>query len=95
MFLRCLGHERLMFGMFLTCFKPQNTCRNHIFVIFVDFSQQYAENGFFRLKKYFQTHVNQNTLCRLVCVSRTDMRQRPFESHDLRVCNKYPRVLNA
>ena len=90
MFLRYLGHERLMFGMFLTCFKPQNTCRNHIFVTFVDFSQQYAENGFFRLKKYFQTHVNQNTLCRFVCVCCMAMRVRAFESPDPGLCFKYP-----
>ena len=72
MFLKYSGHERIMFGMFSTCFKPQNTCRSHMFAIFVDFPYQYVENDFFRLKKYFQTHVNQIPYAVLsVCVART------------------------
>ena len=33
--------------------------------------------------------VNQNTLCRFVCVCRTDMRVRAFESPDPGLCFKY------
>ena len=90
MFLKCLEHERMMFEMFLTCFEPQNTCRSHLVAIFADFHHQYVKIGFFTLKKYFKTHVIRNTPCRLVCVRRTDMRQRAFESPDLGLCFKYP-----
>ena len=34
--------------------------------------------------------VNQNTLCRFVCVCRTDMGERALESPDLGLCFKYP-----
>ena len=34
--------------------------------------------------------VNQHTLCRFVCVCRTDMRVRAFESPDPGLCVKYP-----
>ena len=90
MFLKCLEHERMMFEMFLTCFEPQNTCRSHLVAIFADFHHQYVKIGFFTLKKYFKTHVIRNTPCRFVCVRRTDMRQRAFESPDLGLCFKYP-----
>ena len=54
MFLRCLEHERMMFGMFSTCFKPQITCRNHIFAIFVEI---------FRKKNFFSNHFgHQNSI---------------------------------
>ena len=33
--------------------------------------------------------VNQNPLCRFVCVCRTDMRRRAFESPDLALCFEY------
>ena len=89
MFLKCLEHERMMFEMFLTCFEPQNTYRSHLVAIFVDFQQQYVKIGFFTLKKYFKMHVIRNTPCRFVCVRRTDMRQRAFESPDLGQPFKY------
>ena len=71
MFLRCLEHERIMFGMFSICFEPRNSCRSHPLPIFVDFQQQYVKIGFFKLKKCCWTHVIQNPLCRFVCVCRT------------------------
>ena len=86
MFLRCLEHERIMFGMFSTYFEPRNNRRSHPLAIFVDFQQQYVKSGFFKLKKCCQTHVIQNPLCRFVCVCRTDMRRRAFESPDLALC---------
>ena len=89
MFLRCLEHERIMFGMFSTCFEPRNNRRSHPLAIFVDFQQQYVKSGFFKLKKCCQTHVIQNPLCRFVCVCRTDMRRRAFESPDLALCFEY------
>ena len=89
MFLRCLEHERIMFGMFSTYFEPRNNRRSHPLAIFVDFQQQYVKSGFFKLKKCCQTHVIQNPLCRFVCVCRTDMRRRAFESPDLALCFEY------
>ena len=89
MFLRCLEHERMMFGMFSTCFEPRNSCRSHPLPIFVNFQQQYAKIAFYRLKKCSRTHVNPNTMCRFVCVCRTHMRQRAFESSNLKLCFKY------
>ena len=83
MFLRRLEHDRIMFGMFSTCFEPRNSCRSHPLPIFVDFQQQYVKIGFFKLKKCCWTHVIQNPLCRFFCVCRTDMRRRAFESPDL------------
>eukprot|EP00493_Phyllostaurus_siculus_P021551 UN21878 len=46
MFLRCLEHERMMFGMFSTCFKPLKTCRSPIFAIFVDFHSSMLKMAF-------------------------------------------------
>ena len=89
MFLRCLEHERIMFGMFSTYFEPRNNRRSHPLAIFVDFQQHYVKSGFFKLKKCCQTHVIQNPLCRFVCVCRTDMRRRAFESPDLALCFEY------
>ena len=53
MFLRCLEHERIMFGVFSTYFEPRNNRRSHPLAIFVDFQQQYVKSGFFKVKKKF------------------------------------------
>ena len=89
MFLRCLEHERIMFGMFSTCFEPRNTCRSHLAAIFVDFQHQYVKIDFFKLKKCFLTHVIQNTLCRFLCVCRMITRQRALNSPDIGLCFEY------
>ena len=89
MFLRCLEHLRMMFGIFSTCFKPRNTCRSHLAAIFVDFQHQYVKIDFFKLKKCFLTHVIQNTLCRFLCVCRTITRQRALNSPDIGLCFEY------
>ena len=75
-----------MFAYFLQILKNNS----HLVAIFADFHHQYVKIGFFTLKKYFKMHVIRNTPCRFVCVRRTDMRQRAFESPDLGLCFKYP-----
>ena len=90
MLLRCLGHKRIMFGMFSAHFKPRNTIGSHISAVLTDFQYKFVKNGFFGLKNDSQTRVIQNTPCRFVCVCCTDMRQRAFESPDLGQCFKYP-----
>ena len=89
MFLRCSEHERMMFGVFSTCFEPRNTLRRHPLAIFVNVQQQYAKIAFYRLKKCSRTHVNRNTMCRFVCVCRKHIRQRAFESPDPGLPSKY------
>ena len=89
MFLRCLEHERMMFGIFSSRSEPRNTRRRHLVAIFVNFQQQYAKIAFYRLKKCSRTHVNRNTMCRFVCVCCTHMRQRAFESPDPGLPFKY------
>ena len=79
----------MMFGMLSTCFEPQNTRRSHHSTIFVNFQQQCVKIAFYRLKKCSRTHVNRNTMCRFVCVCRTHMRQRAFESPEPGLHFKY------
>ena len=52
MFLRCLEHERIMFGMFSTYFEHRNNRRSHPLAIFVDLQQQYVKSGFFDSQKF-------------------------------------------
>ena len=62
MFLMCLGHERIIFGIFLTCFKPRNAVTSYILAVLADFQYKFVKIDFFRLKNGSQTNVIHNTL---------------------------------
>ena len=82
MSLRCLRHERTMFGMFSTCSKPRKTIDNDILAALADFQYKFVKNDLFGLENDYQTHVIQNTMSRFVCVHRTDMIQKFLRAHE-------------